>query len=138
MKYLYIFIILFSSACSTLPEDVELYNVFEEYKLFSSKGSGYAEFFSNFITKKIKGSNKSQLLFSKYMSKERSHFSITRKNIGCLTINGFSAKNEAVTFYLEYKNEHSKWLISDIDVSFLESEKNFSSKALCPAEVRVK
>ncbi len=133
----YIFIILFSSACSTLYKDAELYEKFAEYKRFSQENKGYAKLFSNSIIEKINSNNKSQLLFSKYMNKELSHFVRTNKNIGCLTINGLSAKKEAITFYLEYKNEHGEWLISDIDISFLESEKDFSSKALCPKEVRV-
>ncbi len=137
MKYLYIFIILFSSACSTLYKDAELYEKFAEYKRFSQENKGYAKLFSNSIIEKINSNNKSQLLFSKYMNKELSHFVRMNKNIGCLTINGLSAKKEAITFYLEYKNEHGEWLISDIDISFLESEKDFSSKALCPKEVRV-
>ncbi len=118
MKYLYVFIVLFFTACSTLHKDVELYKEFEKYKQFSSKNSSYTKFFTNPITEKINENNKSQLLFSQYMSKELNHFSITRENIGCLTINGLSAENEAIAFFLEYKNENDKWLISDIDISF--------------------
>jgi len=137
MKYLYMLTILFATACSTLNKDVELYNIFEKYKQSSSENKGYSKYFSSAITNKINNKNKSQLLFSKYMSKELSHFESSSANIGCLTINGLSAKNEAVAFYLEYKNEKGNWLISDIDVSFLESVKNHHFKALCPKEIRI-
>jgi len=137
MKYLYMFIIILSTACSTLNKDVNLYNIFEKYKQSSSENKGYAKYFSSTITKKINNKNESQLLFSKYMNKELSHFESSSKNKGCLTINGLSTKNESVAFYLEYKNEHGEWLISDIDISFSESTKDYHSKALCPKEIRI-
>jgi len=137
MKYLYMFIIIFFTGCSTLNKDVELYNIFEKHKQSSSENKVYSKYFSSTITDKINNKNKSQLLFSKYMFKELSHFESSSGNRGCLTINGLSTKNEAVAFYLEYKNENGKWLISDIDVSFLEGVKNHHSKTLCPKEIRI-
>jgi len=138
MKYLCIFFALLVSSCTSLNKESTLYSNYEQYKESILKSKSYIKYFSEVITNNINAGNESQLLFSKYMSKELDHYERINNKIGCLTVNGVGDKNEPISFFLEYKNENKKWLISDIDVTFLEDKKNYNLKALCPKDVRVK
>ena len=138
MRNICILLSLVIVGCSTPNKKSTLYANYEEYKNSSLKSKGYTEYFSEVVTNKINTGNKSQLLFSKYMKKELHHYEKKNNNKGCLTINGVAAENKPISFFLEYKNKNGKWLISDIDVSFLEEKNNYNLKALCPKDVRVK
>lgn len=135
------FILLYG--CAHLTASDPLYNSYFEYKKTVGESKiikYYARYFAPVLTNNLDindPSIKSQLEFVKYMAKEASHYEVTQTNKGCLTVNGVGVDNTAVAFYIQYNNINGKWLISDIDVSFLEKNQKYEQKALCPEQTRV-
>lgn len=136
-------LVIFVFGCAHIPESSSLYSEFSAYKKSvdnSTLTQKYADYFDPSLTADIDFKDSStvdQLEFSKYMIREAGHFEVVQGNRGCLTVNGTGSDNNPIALYIEYKRADGKWLISDVDVSFLENAKDYEAKALCPSEVRV-
>lgn len=129
--------------CAHLTKHETFYSEFCKYSESvrdSNMIENYARFFHPSLTAGIdinEPSTRSQLQFSKYMDKEVAHYEVLHGDIGCLTVDGTSAENNPVSFYVEYKKENDEWLISDVDVSFHEGVGEYKNEALCPSQTRV-
>lgn len=134
---------IFLSGCVLLSENRGLYGEFDEYKKSVAESSiveNYSRFFDVRLTSSISiddPSSIAQLEFSKYMEKEIIHYDVIENGKGCLTVNGVDQKGSPIAFYVEYKMTNKAWLISDVDVSILENEKEYRNEPLCPGQVRV-
>jgi len=141
VKHILIIFMSLLASCTSVKNTDVLHAQFTNYSDYSKSDldiMGYAQYFSENIIKKINKKNSSQLLFAQYMSREIDHFSEIDENIGCLTINGVDKSNNPIAFYLRYDLTEKQWLISGIDISFIDSKELYNKKALCPGAVRVK
>lgn len=134
---------LIIQGCAHISEKSSLYSEFMEYRE-SVEGStlleNYTKYFDPALTSDIDltdSSTVSQLEFSKMMAEEVQYFELVSKTKGCLTVNGKGVESNPIAFYIEYKYINEKWLIADIDVSFLENPEDYAKKALCPSEIRI-
>lgn len=141
-KYMALFFV-FLHGCATITTSGMLYNAYSEYRHKLNKQNvsyDYQYFFHPNLTKSANTKDSSvlsQLLFHGYMAEELEHYEKIHGNKGCLTVNGIDSNKNMVAFYIEYKNHNNKWLISDINVSFIDESMNYSQKALCPNQTRV-
>lgn len=76
----------------------------------------------------------SQFLFKNYMQEATNHYEKVNDQSGCLTINGFDADQYPVMFSLGYALIDNTWLIDQIHVVFVKSEKDFVAQAKCRSE----
>ena len=131
------------SGCVHLSENRGLHGEFDEYRKSVAESSiveDYSRFFDERLTSSISiddPSSVAQLEFSKYMEKEIAHYDVIENGKGCLTVNGVGVEGTPIAFYVEYKMTNKTWLISDVDVSMFENEKEYRNEALCPGQVRV-
>jgi len=137
VKILLIAFTLIITGCSTIKSSDSLYTVYSKYTAAATNDNNYIKYFNETITSKVSENNASQLLFHQYMVKEKEHFTKINDNIGCLTVNGVNKSGGPIAFYLKYEFINNQWLISDIDVSFLENVELYRNAALCPDESRV-
>lgn len=144
MKIFVLFSLMLLISCAHLATNHSLYTNYSEYKKSVSESKlvdHYNRYFDPKLTESVDVNDpsvKAQLEFSNYMTKEINHFEDIENSKGCLTVNGVDSDGSAIAFYIQYNKSNEKWLISDIDVSFLENQKKYEKKALCPEQVRVK
>ena len=144
MRIFMIVAILLSQGCALMPDgSVPLYERFHQYKTAVDDGSivgYYKDFFAPKLVDEVDVESpaiQSQLSFAQYMQQELSHFQTFNQKAGCLTINGMTPEQSPVAFYIKYESISNQWLMSDIDVSLLETVDQFKEQALCPEEVRI-
>jgi len=143
MKIIPPLLVLLLYGCAHFSGSNSLYTEFAKYKTSVDESrliDSYPLYFDPLLTGNIdidNPSTASQLEFSKYMTREITHYEEVRNSKGCLTVNGVGSEDNPIAFYIEYKNIDNKWLISDIDVSFLDEIKEYKRKALCPSQTRV-
>jgi len=66
------------------------------------------------------------------MEKKSSNIEAITNNSGCLTINGYDLENMPISFNLKYIKSEPRWLIDEINVSFVNNKEDFSETAKCP------
>jgi len=143
MKIFMILFFIFLHGCAHITTNEYLYKAYSEYSDKLNKqnvSSDHSLYFHSTLTKSVSNSNTrvmSQFLFHAYMHKELSHYEMIKGDTGCLTVNGIDSNKNMIAFYIEYKKMKEKWLILDINVSFIEKNENYGQKALCPNQTRV-
>lgn len=143
MKNIISLLVVLLYGCAHITTSEQLYNTYSKYNHNLNKQNVlkyYHQFFHPDLTKSVNAKNDnslSQFLFYTYMAKENGHYEKIYGNSGCLTVNGIDSDNRMIAFYIEYKNYNDKWLMSDIDVSFIEKSMHYKHEALCPALTRV-
>lgn len=131
---------LLITSCATVHNSSVLYREYSQYENGANKNNIIEvahKFFSPSLLGKSYQTNPdaiSQLLFKNYMVNTDSHHEKINGLEGCLTINGYDEENSPLIFSLKYISRKDHWLIDNIHIVFIESEKDFSSSAKCPSE----
>jgi len=135
-----LFFALLITSCATVHNSYVLYRAYSQYENGANKNN-IIEVASNFFSPSLLGKNyqanpnaTSQLLFKNYMVSTDSHHEKNNELEGCLTINGYDEEKFPLIFSLKYISSKGNWLIDNIHVVFVESEKDFSISAKCPSE----
>jgi len=88
------------------------------------------------VRKKIKKLGKNQFpvlaSFASTLATNKSHYQFIKGTKACLTVNGYDKNVKPASLYLEYRNEQKQWLLSFVELSYLDSDKDFKNKAECP------
>lgn len=139
--YLYVLCVLISS-CATFESNDVLFDVYTRYKMSATKDNildTYDQYFSPRLIAEDGRPSESAipfLLFKNKMEEEGEHFSkIMAQDQGCLTVDGYDNEaGEPIEFNIRYVNAGGVWYIDGTNIRFLESEKEFSKEAICPAK----
>ncbi len=83
---------------------------------------------------KINFEVESQLLFKEYMAAIDGHYESVSGKEGCLIINGYDEDESPVVFSLKYISDNGHWLIDEIHIVYVETDKAFSDVAICPSD----
>ncbi|MFK5950262.1 MAG: hypothetical protein QM500_15990 [Methylococcales bacterium] len=142
MKHLIIIVFIVSVfSCVSVKKDVSL---FDEYKLYVfSINENEAVFLKNMLSSEVR--NKIKLTgedafpilssFHGVLKEVTGQYQLINNNKGCLTVNGYDENKSPVSLYIEYINENSKWLLSYVEVFYLDSPKEFKNRGVCPARL---
>jgi coproporphyrinogen III oxidase-like Fe-S oxidoreductase len=140
MRSITLFLVLFFSACAVKMNNGPLYSSYYRYDQSVSVDNLHklqSDFFSSNLIKNLNVDESEiteQLLFKKYMFKQKSHFEKINEKVGCLSINGFDNENMPISFNIKYIAENEHWLIEEIGVLFVNSIADFTDSAKCPSE----
>lgn len=132
---------LFFAGCATQENTSSM--LYKEYSLYErdAKKDNIIETASNIFSRSLLGNDyrtspdsANQLLLKNYMAAKDSHYEKINSQEGCLVINGYDESGAPLILSIKYILIDSRWLIDDIHIAFIESQKNFSRSAKCPAE----
>lgn len=139
-KFLVTIIILLLFGCNQIKGDV---NLIEEYKSYiKSIRTNNVQLVTNMLSNelraktKILGQDQFPVItsFPNVIYDINSYHQLIKLNKGCLTVNGFDKKHSPVSLYLEYVNEGGKWLLSFVEVYYLDTPKDFEVIGICPTK----
>ncbi|WDE05202.1 hypothetical protein SG34_028570 [Thalassomonas viridans] len=142
-QLLFVVVLMSIVSCTAKITEKSLYKQFSAYALTANNNnilSQSPKFFSKRLLAQANSSKASQaeiagqLLFKQYMATQVNSFEVITDNSGCLTVNGYDSENMPLSFNLKYIHNQEKWLIDDINISFVNSEADFSTSAQCPGE----
>jgi len=117
---------------------VDLYDNYKSYVSIvkSTQNQFVLNMLSLDVRKKIKklGENQFPVLagFPNTLTTSKSHYQVIKGTKACLTVNGYDKNTKPVSLHLEYRNEQKQWLLSFVELSYLDSDKEFKNKAVCP------
>jgi len=138
-KYLSIFVIFLLFSCSQIKENTNLFGQYEHYIKSAKETEIVFNMLASELSVKIKnlGSDQFPVItgFPTVISNTKSHYQIIDKAKGCLTINGFDKGNSPVSLYIEFTNENNKWLLSFVEIYYLESPNEFMYTGVCPTRL---
>jgi hypothetical protein len=138
-KYLSILIGFLLFGCSQIKENTDLFGIYGNY----IKSAKETEVVFNMLTSELRvkinnlGSDQFPIItsFPTVISNSKNHYQVIDKAKGCLTINGFDKSNSPVSLYIEYTNENNKWLLSFVEIYYLESPHDFVHTGVCPTRL---
>ena len=139
-KIILTMILIFLFGCSQIKEGVSLIEEYESY--IKSIENNNVLFVKNMLAsglrKKIVTLGEEQFpiirSFPNVVSDINSYHQLIDSNKGCLTVNGYDKKHSPVSLYIEYVNESGKWLLSFVEVYYLDTPKEFESVGICPTK----
>ncbi|TBU92695.1 hypothetical protein [Phytopseudomonas dryadis] len=141
MKTAILFCLVFLAACaSSSGAGRTLFELYEDYVQATNAGNVALLAPRYFSPRLIEGKNldspgiKSQLLFKERMVTIRNHLERKMPAGGCLTINGHDEERMPIAFDIAYSRGDNSYLISQVAVSYLNDEADFSDTARCPDE----
>jgi hypothetical protein len=78
------------------------------------------------------------LMLGGHMHQERSHYEKVGEARGCLTVNGYSKRNDPTALFVEYRRIGDAWLIGSLRLYYQDKAEfsGFFDKALCPDEAQ--
>ena len=132
--------ITFLTSCGIIKSEYSS-SLYSKYTMYSAEANkdNIRKLYPKYFSANVVGSESTddpevieQLLFKDYMKKNFNNLEMIAGNKGCLTVNGFDAENQPISFNLEYVFYNNEWLINDIHVLFLDDSSKFQSIARCP------
>lgn len=90
------------------------------------------------VREKIKtlGANEFPVLssFPSALVTRDSYYQVIKSNKGCLTVNGFDSHARPLSLYIEYSKQEEQWLLSYIELAYLDTPKEFKDIGVCPSK----
>lgn len=138
-KYLSIFIVFLLYGCNQIKESTNLFEIYQHY----IKSAKETEVVYNMLTSELRvkintlGLDQFPIItsFPTAISNTKNHYQVIENTKGCLTINGFDKDNSPVSLYVEYTNENKKWLLSFVEIYYLDTPNQFMHKGVCPTRL---
>lgn len=128
-----------------VPVPESAWQRFEAYRSSLASNDAIApdeEFFSQRVIDEFKSLSPEQtqnriwdlLRFPLWLAEIFDYHYITAADSICLSINGMTSDNKAMTISLEYINEKNRLVINDIHTVYLKTPDQLPSHAICPSE----
>lgn len=131
--------ILMLSACNQV-KNTNLYNTYEAYLETRrlNKEEIVVSMLSGELRKRVFALGKEEFPiiagFPETLSEVISHYQLIESDKGCLSINGYNKSQSPITLNIEYLFENNQWLLSFVEIYYLDTTKDYADKGICPAK----